>query len=94
MNQVSHRGVVLAEHVHHVLGLDGLRKGREATQVGEHDGDLPPVALEEGMVARGHDQVGKLRREEAAQPAEPLQLVDLLLHAPLELLVERRQLRP
>ena len=72
------RRVVLAEHRHHVLGLDRLRERGEAAQVAEHDGDLAPVALQERVVARGDDQLGELRREEAAQPAEPLELVDLL----------------
>ena len=49
-------------------------KAREAAQVAEHDHDLAPVALQERLVARSRHEVGELRRKEAAQPADPLQL--------------------
>ena len=36
------------------------------------------------MIGRGDDQVGDLRRQEAPQAADPLDLVDLLGDAPFE----------
>ena len=81
MDEIAERCVVLPEHLHHVLGLDRLGERREAAQVAEDDGDLAPVALEERVVARRDDELGELRRQEAAQPPEALELVDLLAHA-------------
>ena len=43
-DQRAHRGVVFAEHPHHLLGLGRLGEGGEAAQVEEDDGDLAPVA--------------------------------------------------
>ena len=80
----AHRGVVLAQHAHDLLGLGGLGEGGEAAQVEEDHGDLAPVGLERIVGAAGHDQLGELRREEALQPAEPLELGDLLRDALLE----------
>ena len=42
--------------------------------------------------AAGHDELGELRREEALEPAQPLELGDLLGDAPLQRLVPLRQL--
>ena len=92
VDEIAERGVVLAEHQHQVLGLDGLGERREAAQVAEHDRDLLPVALEERLVARRHDELGDLRRQEAPQPPRALELGDLLLDALLELAVPRGQL--
>jgi hypothetical protein len=55
--------------------------------------DLAAVALEERVLAGRHHQVGELRRQESAQPAEPLELIDLRLDALLELTVEGGELR-
>jgi hypothetical protein len=50
------------------------------------------MALEEGFVARRHDELGELRWQKAPQPARALELGDLLLDALLELAVPRGQL--
>ena len=92
VDEIAQRRVVLAEHQHQVLGLDGLGERREAAQVAEHDRDLLAMALEERLVAGRHDELGDLRREEAAQPSRSLELGDLLLDALLELPVPRGQL--
>ena len=59
---------------HHVLGIGGLGERGEAAQVEEDDGDLAPVALQRIVGAAGDDQLGELRREEALQPADLLEL--------------------
>ena len=84
--------MVLAQDRHHLLGLGGLGERREAAQVAEHDDDLAAVALEERLVAGVDDELDELGREETAQPADPLQLLDLRAHALLELAVPRREL--
>ena len=73
--------MILAQHRHHLLGLGGLGESGEAAQVAEHHGDLAAVALEQLLVARRHDQLGELRRQEALQPADALDLGDLLRDA-------------
>ena len=83
-DQLAHLGVVLAEHAHHLLGLGRLGEGGEASQVEEHDGDLAPVGLQGIVGAARHDELGELRREEALEAAELLELAHLLLDAPLE----------
>ena len=50
------------------------------------------MALQERVVARVDDEIGELRREEAAKPAEALQLVDLLGDSLLELPVPSGEL--
>ena len=50
------------------------------------------MAFELLLRARRDDQVGDLRRQEAAQPAHPLDLADLLVDAPFEVLVQDAQL--
>ena len=79
-----HRDVILAQHAHDLLGLGGLREGGEAAQVQEHHGDLAPMALQRVLGVAADDQLGELGREEALEPLEPLELGELLLHAPLE----------
>ena len=46
----AERQVVLAEHVHDLLGLGGLREGREAAHVAEDDDDLAAVAGQQALV--------------------------------------------
>ena len=72
VQQLAGAAVVLAQHGHDVLGLDALRERDEAPQPARDDGDLAPVALEEGLVPRGHEQLRDLRREEPAQLRDPL----------------------
>ena len=76
--------MVLAQHAHDLLGLGGLGEGGEAAEVEEHHGHLAPVGLERVLGAAGHDQLGELGREEALEPAQPLELGDLLLDPLLE----------
>ena len=87
-----HRRVVLAERAHQLLGLGGLGERGEAAQVEEDDDDLAPVALQRVLGAAGDDQLGELRREEALQPADPLELRDPLGDALLERAVQLREL--
>src|SRR5438128_470100 len=48
----------------------------------------PPVALQQPVVVRRDDDLGDLRREEAAQPSQLLELRDLLPDALFEPLVQ------
>ena len=80
------------QHAHHLLGLGGLGERGEAAQVEEDDGDLAPVALERVLGAAGDDQLGELRREEALQPADLLELRDAVLDALLERAVQLGEL--
>ena len=84
VDELAERRVVGAEHAHHVLRLGRLGERREAAQVAEDDRDLAAVALQERLVAGADHEVDELGRQEAPQPAEPLQLVDLLRHALLQ----------
>ena len=83
-DQLARDLVVLAQHAHHLLGLRDLGEGGEAAQVEEHHGDLAAMALQRIVGAAADDQLGQLRREEAAQPPDPLELGDLRRHALLE----------
>ena len=84
--------MVLAQERHHVFRIGGLGKAREAAQVAEQRGDLAAVAFQLLLVSRRDDQVGNLRRQEAAQPPHALDLADLLVDALLESLVQGAQL--
>ena len=77
---------------HHVLGLGVLGERREAAQVEEDDRDLAPMALERVLGAAGDDQLGELRREEALQPADLLELADAVRDALLERAVQLGEL--
>ena len=70
--------MVFAQHAHHFLGLGDLGECGEAAQVAEHDRDFAPVALSGSLAAAAEDRLGELRREEAAQLADALELGDLL----------------
>ena len=74
VDQLAERPVVLAEHPHDLLGLAGLGERREVAQVAEDHHDLAPVAVQERLVAGLDDQIGQLRREEASEPTEALEL--------------------
>jgi hypothetical protein len=63
--------VILLEDQHDVLGLGGLGEAGEAAQIAEHGDDLAAVVLQHLLVAGRDDRLGELRREEAAQPADP-----------------------
>ena len=92
VDEVAERGVVLAQHGHDVLRLHGLGEAREAAQVAEDDGDLATVAAQEGVVAGRDHELRELRRQEAPQPAEALEGLDLRLDPLLELAVPGREL--
>ena len=51
------------------------------------------MTLEHAFVPRGHDQVGDLGREEPAEAAQALELLDLGLNASLERVIPFGQLR-
>ena len=51
--------------------------------------DLAAMVAQDVLVARRDDRLGKLRCQEAAQPADPFQLADLGGHFGLEALVQR-----
>ena len=72
MHQRAHRRVVFGEHAHHLFGLAGLGERREVPQIGEEHHDFAAMAFQEVLVAG--DEIGQLWRQEAAQPARPLQL--------------------
>jgi hypothetical protein len=91
-HQPADRRVVLAEHRHHLLRIGGLGEGGEAAQVEEHDRDLAAMALQRILGAAGDDQLGELRREEALQPADPLELAHAVGHALLEAPVQLGEL--
>jgi hypothetical protein len=76
--------VEFAQHAHELLGLGGVGEARPAAHVREQHRDLPPMAAQDILVAGTDDRVGELRREEAAEPPEPLELLDLHLDALLE----------
>ncbi len=76
--------VIFRQQRHDVLGLGGLGKRGETTEVAEQRGDLAPVVFQDLLVARRHDRLGKLRRQEPAQPANPLELLDLGRHLGFE----------
>src|SRR6266566_2413653 len=92
--QPPHLPVILAQDAHDLLRLGGLGEGGEPAQVDEHDGDLAPMGLEGVGGAAGHDQLGEVRREEALETPEPLELGDLLRDTPLQGLIELGELTP
>ena len=91
-DELAHLGMVLAEDAHDLLGLGGLREGGEAPQVQEHHGHLPPMALERVLRVASHDQLRELRREEALEPSQAVELRHLLPHALFQRLVPLREL--
>src|SRR5205814_5535437 len=88
----SQRSVVFAQEVEHLLGLGGLAEGGVAAQIAEPDDDLAAVAFQDLLVALRDDEFGELRREEALQPPDPTQFLDLLDHSCLETAVQFRHL--
>ncbi len=86
-DQRAHFTVILAQHAHHLFGIRGLGKLRETTQVKKHHRDFPPVRLEGILSSAGDDQVRQLRREEALEPSQTLELSNLVLHSLLEVAV-------
>src|SRR5439155_25532165 len=83
-DEPAHLRVVLAQHPHDLLGLRGLREGREPAEVEEDHGDLATVALEGILGIPADDHFGELGGEEALEARESLELRYLRLHALLE----------
>src|SRR6478735_7748866 len=92
-DETADRAVELAQRAHQLLGLDGIGEVRPAAQVGEEDRDLPAVAAQNRFVARGHDRIRELGREEPLEPLQPFELAELRLHALLQRSVQIQQLR-
>src|SRR5215471_10182971 len=76
-DQRPQRAVIIAQEIQHLFGLCGLGEGGVAAQIAEHNDDLAAVAFEYLLVAPRDDQFGELRREEALQPPNPAQFLDL-----------------
>jgi hypothetical protein len=89
-DQAPHLGVVLAEHLHHLLGLGALRELRESAQVGEDHAHVAAVRLQHAAVLG--DQLGHLGREEALQSFQSRELLDLLFDTALEGVAPLRKL--
>jgi hypothetical protein len=53
----------LSQDAHHLFRLAHLGERGEAAQVAEHHRDLAPMAVEQPLIARGHDELGNLRSE-------------------------------
>src|SRR5215472_10147426 len=83
-DELAHLRVILAENAHDLLRLGRLREGGEAAQVEEHHRHLPPMGFERVVGPARQDQLGELRREEALESAELLELAHLLLDTLLE----------
>ena len=73
-------------------GSDVSAKAVKPPEVAEDDHDLPPMALQERLVAGVDHEVRELRREEPPQPVDPLELGDLRLDPLLQLAVPGREL--
>src|SRR5262249_38971107 len=91
-DQTPHLGVVLTQHTHDLFGLGRLREGGEAVQVEEHHGHLTPMSLQGIVGAAGHNELGELRREEALETTQALELGYLVGDTALERLVPLSQL--
>ena len=88
----AHLRVVLAQDRHDLFGLRRLGEGREAAQIEEHDGDLATMALQRILGAARENRLGELRREEALESAEIVELRDLRRHPRLERAIELGEL--
>src|SRR5207237_685294 len=61
--------VVLAQHSKHFLGRRRVSQGRKTWEVTAHNSNLPPMALEQRLTLRRHEQLRDLRRQKASQAA-------------------------
>src|SRR6266511_6066145 len=78
----AHGLVIVAKHRKGLLRLGGLREGRKAAEVAKDDADLATMWLQQRFL-RQHE-LGDLRRQEPPQPANALDLLDLVPNATLE----------
>ena len=79
--------MVVAQQSHYVFRVGAFGEAGEPAQVTEERGYLSAMAFELLLRTGGDDQVGDLRRQEAPQPAHPLDFVYLVGDALFELLV-------
>ncbi len=87
-----HFCMVFTQYTHDLLGVGCLRERCEPSEVDKDHRDFAPVALEGILGVAGHDQVGKVRRKEALEAGEPIELPDLVGHALLQGAVQLGQL--
>jgi hypothetical protein len=70
--------VVLTQERHHILGVRTFWEAGEPAQVAEERGYLSTMALQLLLGPRSDDQISRLRRQEAPQPAHALYLAHLV----------------
>ena len=91
VDEFAERCMVLAQDRHDLFRLGDFGKCRKSAQVAEHHGDVAAMAFQHLVVAGGKDEIDDLRREKSLEPADPLDLGELLAHALLERLVPARE---
>ena len=91
VDELAERCVVLAQDRHDLFGLGDFGECRESAQVAEHHRDVAAMALQHLLVAGGKNEIDDLRREKSLEPADPLDLGELLADALLERLVPARE---
>ena len=64
--------IVFAQQPNHLVRSDPARKGGEAAQVAEDDGDLGATAVRRPCLAGKLDEFGDLRRQEALEAGDAL----------------------
>ena len=87
VDELAKRRVVFAQDRHYFLGLGDLGERRESAEVAEDYRDVAAMALQHLFVASGENKVDNLRREEAFEPTDPLDLDELLADALLKRLI-------
>ena len=80
--------MVLAQEIQHLLRLGSLGEGGVAAQIAEHDIDFAAMAFEYFLIALRDDQFGQLWCEEALQPPDAAQFIDLLGDTSFETAIE------
>src|SRR5213075_1767313 len=75
----SHRRVVFAKHGLDLLRLGSVGERREAAEIGEHVAYFAAMRRQDRFLARRDDRVGDVRRKEALELTEALELGDLLI---------------
>ena len=90
---VPDRCVILPQQGHHVFRIRTLGEAGEAAQIAVERGNLAAVAFQLPLRSRRNNEIGDLRRQEAAQSAHAFDLADLLVHALFKSLVQLQQFR-
>src|SRR5206468_4274544 len=83
----AHRRVVFAEHRLDFFRLGSVGERREPAQIGEDVAYFAAMRRQDRLLARRDDRVGDVRRKEALELTEALELGDLLIDAFFELQV-------